>query len=346
VTSDLPSTASADASIEHSLLVPSILNGETSDVYFLRARQVLEAERINPTVTMEFFPSSEGILCGIREALGLLDRVLPDTAAVWAAPEGSSFKRRQVQLRVTAPYLSFGVYETALLGVLASESGWATAAKACIAAAGEIPVSSFGARHIHPLVAAQMDYAAVAGGCDSCSTVLGARLAGVTAAGTMPHALILIIGDTARTALAFERTIEKDVPRIALVDTFHDEAEEAIAVAGALTTAGSRLDGIRLDTPWERGGVTPALVHEVRSRLDQAGYPEVRIVVSGGITPERIEQFRLEGAPVDFYGVGSYISAGRPIDFTADIKEIEGKPIAKRGRIPGITQNSALERVR
>jgi nicotinate phosphoribosyltransferase len=34
-----------------------------------------------------------------------------------------------------------------------------------------------------------------------------------------------------------------------------------------------------------------------------------------------------------------------PIDFTGDLKEIDGKPIAKRGRIPGITPNPRLKRV-
>src|SRR3989337_1928717 len=47
--------------------------------------------------------------------------------------------------------------------------------------------------------------------------------------------------------------------------------------------------------------------------------------------------FRDAGAPVDSYAVGSYISGTAPIDFTGDIKEIDGRPIAKRGRIPGIT---------
>jgi nicotinate phosphoribosyltransferase len=75
-----------------------------------------------------------------------------------------------------------------------------------------------------------------------------------------------------------------------------------------------------------------------------AGYSHVKIVVSGGITPERIAYFKEAGAPVDSYGVGSYISGASPIDFTADIKEIEGKPVAKRGRIPGITPNPALVR--
>ena len=133
-----------------------------------------------------------------------------------------------------------------------------------------------------------------------------------------------------------------DVPRISLVDTFKDEAEESVLVARALK---GRLEGVRLDTPPERGRVSADLVKEVRARLDLEGFGEVKIFVSGGIDPERIRYFIENGAPVDSFGVGSYISGAKPIDFTADLHEVEGKPIAKRGRIPGITPNPRLKRV-
>ena len=126
------------------------------------------------------------------------------------------------------------------------------------------------------------------------------------------------------------------------MDTFRDEAEEALRVAHAL---GDRLYGIRLDTPAERGRVTADLVHEVRARLDVEGYQHVKIVVSGGLTPERIQYFKDAGAPVDSFAVGSYISGAAPIDFTGDIKEIDGQPIAKRGRIPGLTESPRLRPV-
>jgi nicotinate phosphoribosyltransferase len=79
--------------------------------------------------------------------------------------------------------------------------------------------------------------------------------------------------------------------------------------------------------------------------LDQAGFKHIRIFVSGGIDPERISHFIESGVPVDGFGVGSYISGAKPIDFTADLHAIEGKPIAKRGRTPGITPNPRLKRV-
>jgi nicotinate phosphoribosyltransferase len=158
----------------------------------------------------------------------------------------------------------------------------------------------------------------------------------------MPHSLVLIFGDTVRAAEAFDRHLGADVPRIVLVDTFKDEAEESLRVAKAL---GDRLYGVRLDTPSERGRVTPDLVREVRARLDLAGYGHVKIIVSGGLTPDRIRTFKEAEAPVDSYAVGSYISGATPIDFTGDLKEIDGQPIAKRGRIPGLTPNTRLQRV-
>jgi len=211
-----------------------------------------------------------------------------------------------------------------------------------VAAAGGIPITSYGARHVHPFVAGVMEYAAVVGGCAGCSSIVGARLAGMEPTGTMPHALIIVIGDTVEATIAFDKYMPPGVPRVSLVDTFKDEAEESLRVAQAL---GERLKSVRLDTPSERGRVTPELVREVRARLDLAGFKKVGIFVSGGFDVERITLFVEGGVPVDGFGVGSYISGARPIDFTADLHELEGKPVAKRGRIPGITPNPRLKRV-
>jgi nicotinate phosphoribosyltransferase len=320
-----------------------VLSGETADVYFVRTVDILLQEKLNPTATMEAFTSRDGILCGIEEVKALLSSVLPeDKREVWALAEGEAMSRKEVVLRITAPYQSYGVYETAIDGILAHCSGWATAARECVAAARGIPVISFGVRHVHPSVVGVMDYAAIVGGCSGCSSVAGARLAGIEPSGTIPHALIIIMGDTVKATVAFDKYIPAEVPRVSLVDTFKDEAEESLRVARAL---GKKLNSVRLDTPGERGGVTADLVKEIRARLDLDGFNKVGIFVSGGITPERITRFIESGAPVDGFGVGSYISDARPIDFTADLHEIEGKPIAKRGRIPGITPNPRLKRV-
>src|SRR5438105_1509643 len=153
---------------------------------------------------------------------------------------------------------------------------------------------------------------------------------------------VRLLGGTVKAALAFDEAMGDDVLRIVLVDTFKDEAEEALRVAAAL---GKRLRGVRLDTPGERGGVTVELVKEVRARLDLAGFEHVGIFVSGGLDAPRIAQFEAAKCPSHSYGVGMAISSAPPIAFTADIKEIAGKPVTKRGRIPGAAPNARLVRV-
>lgn len=314
-----------------------ILSGATSDVYFVRTREILCREgREDTVVTAEVFPERDGVMAGTPECLHLL-RGLP--VEVWALPEGETFREKQPIMRITGPYSVFGIYETALLGVLASSSGWATRARECVAAAAGHPVYCFGARHVHPAVAPVLERAAIVGGFSGAACILAAKLAGTRPVGTIPHALVLIMEDTVKAAVAYDTHMPPEAPRIILVDTFHDEAEEALRVARVL---GDKLAGVRLDTPKERGGVTPDLVREVRARLDQAGFSRVGIFVSGGLTPERISV--LVEAGVSAFGVGSYVSSAKPIDMTMDIKEMEGKPVAKRGRIPGLTPSEGLKR--
>ena len=322
-----------------------ILSGDSADVYFSRAEEILSKEDLDPFVVMEVFGRRDAVLCGIDEAKVLIAHVLGDEAAagnatVEALADGDLVTPKEVVMRIRARYRAFGLFETAMLGMMAQSTGWATAARECVEAAAPEPVISFGARHVHPEISDTLDYAAIVGGCVGASTPLGARLAGLAPTGTMPHSLVLIFGDTVRAAEAFDRHMPDDVPRIVLVDTFRDEAEESLRVAHAL---GDKLYGVRLDTPQERGRVTPELVAEVRARLDQAGFGHVKVIVSGGLNPERIRFFKERGAPVDSYAVGSYIAGARPIDFTGDLKEIDGRPIAKRGRIPGVTPSPRLQ---
>ncbi len=316
-----------------------IISGATTDIYFVKTQEILQTRNLADTVVVaEIFARKDGIMAGTAEAMGLLANC---EAEVWALPEGQPFQAKEVVMRIRGKYSDFGIYETALLGILASSSGWATAAAEIKKAAGDKKVLCFGARHVHPAVAPVMERAAVIGGVDGASCILGAKLAGLEPQGTVPHAIFLIMGDTVEVAKAYHEIMPAGENRTVLVDTFKDEAEEALRVAAAL---GGDLQGIRLDTPSERGGVTPGLVREIRARLDQAGYRHVRIFVSGGLDPEKIAVLKEAGA--DAFGVGSYISGAPAIDMTMDLKEVSGKPIAKRGRIPGITVNDRLVKLK
>jgi len=315
-----------------------ILSGLTTDIYFVRTMEILEALGLAATpVVAEVFTSRPGVMAGNDEVAALLEG---RGVELWALPEGERFEAREVVVRLSGPYRAFGPCETPLLGVLASTSAWATAAAECRDAAGDKPFICFGARHLHPAVASVMERAAIIGGAGGASCVLAAKLAGVRPSGTIPHAAILIAGDTLVVAEAYDRIMPPEAPRIVLVDTFQDEALETLRVARRL---GERLHGVRLDTPGERGGVTPELVREVRARLDQEGFHHVKIFVSGGLDPDRMRLLSAAGA--DAFGVGSYISRARPIDMTMDLKVIDGRPVAKRGRVPGLTPSPRLKRI-
>ena len=325
----------------HSASHQEVMSGLTSDIYFIRTQELLKhMGKLDTLTTAEVFASGAGIMGGIEEAVNFLKKIDEERKLqVWSLPEGAPMEEKEVVMRISGPYGVFGVYETAVLGMLASSSGWATAARECKEAAGDKKVFCFGARHVHPSVAPVMERAALIGGADGCSCVLGAKLMNKQPAGTVPHAVFLVVGDTVEVAYQYDQVMAEEDLRIILVDTFKDEAEESLRVAEALK---ENLQGVRLDTPSERGGVTPGLVKEVKARLKQAGYPHVQVLASGGITASRIPPLVEAGA--DAFGVGSYISRAPAIDMTMDIKEVEGKAMAKRGRIPGIKVNPRLER--
>ena len=78
-------------------------------------------------------------------------------------------------------------------------------------------------------------------------------------------------------------------------------------------------------------GVNERLVRKVRDVLDRDGFEQVKIVVSGGFTIDKIREFEQKQVPVDAYGVGSSLIRGSN-DFTADIVLTDGRPSAKVGR--------------
>lgn len=310
-----------------------IIEGKVSDVYFLRTKKILEEKKIDPYVKAEVaikrLPDNYdwGVLAGIEESLSLLSTV--DSVDVKCMPEGSIFFNEEPVMTIEGRYSSFGLYETAILGFLCHSSAVATKAARCKLAAGDKTVLNFGARRAHPAIAPMIERCAYIGGLDGVSTVIGGECIGQEPLGTIPHALILIMGSTVKATKAFDEIIERKVKRIALIDTFHDEKFEALHVSKAL---GSRLYGIRLDTPSSRRGSFKKIIEEVRWELDIRGYGDVKIVVSGGLDENDILELN---HIVDVYGIGTSISSAKVFDFALDIVEIENKKIAKRGKMSG-----------
>lgn len=307
--------------------------GEVTDVYFLRTEEILRERGLDKQVYMEVFLKSFpeesyrwGVFAGLEEVLVVLEG---RPVTVRALPEGSVFSPRTPVMTIEGKYLVFGELETTVLGCLCQASGIATRASRYRLAAGRKLLVSFGARRMHPAIAPMVERAAFIGGCDGVAAVASARLIGEQPSGTIPHALILIMGDTVEATRAFDDVIEKAVPRVSLIDTFNDEKFEALRVAESL---GAGLYGVRLDTPSSRKGNFRAILEEVRWELDLRGFSHVKLFVSGGLgVPDVIA---LKDA-VDAFGVGTGISSAASLDFSMDIVEIDGRPIAKRGKQSG-----------
>ena len=320
-----------------------IKSGKATDIYFIRTKRILEAKglsgvRVVAEVTASKLPERWpwGILCGVEEVARLFEGLPVD---VYCMPEGSVFYTRDYRglkepvMFIEGPYGEFCVYETPMLGLLCQASGVATKAARVKKAAGDCLVVSFGTRRMHPALAPMIDRAAFIGGLDAVSNVVGAEAVGQKPVGTMPHALIIVMGDQVAAWKAFDEVMEPDVPRVALVDTYYDEKVEAIMAAEAL---GEKLFGVRLDTPSSRKGSFKEIVREVRWELDLRGYKHVKIFVSGGLDEETVKKLVEAGA--DAFGVGTSVSNAPTVDFAMDVVEVEGRPVAKRGKFGGKKQ--------
>lgn len=319
----------------HTATDDEIKLGKISDVYFVRAAQILDHKNLHKRVKAEIRAASlpDGwnwaVISGIEETLHLLEGLEVD---VWSMKEGTIFEAEEPVLVIEGDYLKWAVFETALLGLICQASGVATKAARCKKAAGDRVVVSFGARRMHPALAPMIERSAFLGGCDGVAVVASAELIGEEPSGTMPHALILTIGDDAETYRLFDQIMPEGVKRVALIDTFSDEKFGALRAAEAL---GEHLFAVRLDTPSSRRGDFVKIMREVRWELDLRGYNHVNIFLSGGLNEEKIAEYNVYA---DAYGVGTSISNAPVVDFSLDIVEVEGKPFAKRGKMSGFKQ--------
>jgi len=321
--------------ILHAAREADILAGKTTDAYFERTVRILRQRNLHRHVTVEIRAGSlpDGwswaVLAGVEEALRVL-ATLKRKLDVGCAPEGSVFRASDPVLQIAGDYVDFCVYETPLVGLLCQASGIATTAARCRLAAGEKELLSFGARRMHPAIAPMVERAAFIGGCDGVASVAGARLIREPARGTMPHALVLCIGDTVEATRAFHDVVGRQkIPTISLIDTLTDEKFEAVRVAEAL---GNELAAVRVDTPASRRGDLVRLLREIRWELDLRGHQHVKIFVSGGLDETKLLALR---DVADGFGVGTHISNAPTVDFALDIVEMDGQPLAKRGKRSG-----------
>ena len=319
-----------------------IKDATATDMYFLHTKEVLKRNGINSKVVMEVYardlpyPGNWGVVSGIYEAAKLLEG-LPvnvqafDECSVFLA-DGSTAIYEPL-LTIEGRYIDFVEYETPLLGLLSSSTSISTKAARFRVAAGNRLLLSFGTRRVHPALSALVERACYLAGFDGVSNVLGADLLKLTPVGTMPHALVQVLGDQALAWTLFDKTVPKDIPRIVLVDTFWDEKAEAIR---ALEVLGPKLWGIRLDTPASRRGSFKKILEEVRWELNIRGGEKVKLIASGKLEEETLREL----APLaDGFGVGTAVAYPPVVDLSAKIVEVAEKGHrsyrAKRGGLGG-----------
>lgn len=319
-----------------------IKGAKTTDVYFLNTKEVLTKNHIDSEVVMEVFArdlpedARWGVLSGVYEVAKLLEGLPVD---VWAFDEGSIFLADgrgalyEPVMTISGRFRDFVEYENPILGLLSSSTSISTKASRFRVAAGERQLVSFGTRRVHPAMAPLVERSCYLAGFDGVSNVLGGKLLGVEPSGTMPHALVQVIGDQEKAWRLYDKTMPKGVKRTALVDTFWDEKTEAIK---AYETLGKKLWGVRLDTPASRRGSFRQIIEEVKWELKIRGGGAVKIFVSGRLSEEDIVQLK---DIVDGFGVGTTVAYPPTIDFSAKIVEVheKGKTYlrAKRGGLGG-----------
>src|SRR6185312_9508412 len=327
------------------LPVERIRSGYYSDAYFNFTRDLLVDSGRHPHVTVQVFQKQHSVLGGIDEAIAVLKLCSGDWDAldVRALHEADAIEPWEPVMQIDGDYSLFAHLETVYLGVLARRTRIMRNVREVVEAANEKPILFFPARHDHWLVQTGDGWAAHVAGAIGVSTDAQASWWGGRGMGTVPHGLIAAYdGDTVLAARKFADRYAEQMAVTVLVDFDNDSIGTAIAVAEDL---GDRLWGVRLDTSdtlvdtalWEEmgdfrpTGVNARLVRKVRAALDDAGHGRVRIVVSGGFTVDRIRTFEAEGVPVDAYGVGSSLIRGAN-DFTADVVQVNGRPVSKVGR--------------
>lgn len=309
-----------------------VIDGKITDVYFERTLRILKSKGVNPFVRAEFIAKSLpenwpwALFAGLEEAMYLMKHL---QISVRAMREGAVFYPFEPVMEIEGRYQDFCVYETAILGLICQASGIATKSARFKKLAGERPVISFGARRMHPILAPVIERNAYIGGCDGVAVVKSGEIIGEDPMGTMPHSLIICFGSTVEALKAYDEVLEPKLKRVALIDTFLDEKFECLNVAEAL---GNKLFAVRFDTPASRRGNFYRILMESRWELDIRGYKHIKFYVSGGIKEEDLPVLN---PLVDGYGIGTSISNARVVDYAMDIMEVEGKPIAKRGKWSG-----------
>lgn len=291
-----------------------------TDIYFLRSREILTKLKLDPFVRAQIFiRSGPGKAYGFSEIASILQRystITKNGGKIYSLTDGDTYTSCETILVIEARIQDIITLETMMLGVMSRATTQendhhgvdpkdvTSRVKKIVSLVGPRPVYYFGARHWHYTKDAEISKAAMMGGAISCSTTIGAATMNRLPVGTIPHSLEAIFAwkygnNTAvlESIRAFHRSINTDVPRIALVDWRNKEIDDAVMVARVLQ---HDLSGVRVDTCYENvmqgsdgeHGVSVSGVYALRCALNDAGFGWVTITLSSGFgDSEKVKKF-------------------------------------------------------
>jgi nicotinate phosphoribosyltransferase len=362
------------------LPVDRLRGAVSSDGGVARVREVLLAGGAAPRATVQISAERPCLVGGTDEVIALLKLSVEDwlVLSVFSLYDGDRADTGETVMTIEGPYDLFAALEPLILGTLARRTRVSTNARAFVEAARPKWVMAFPARHDHWLLEAGDALAAQIGGAlilspDPTVTSLGPSGGKSSLVlpplALMPHALIGAYGgDTLAAARAFAAHVgtpeanpagtasgqAEDVQFVVPVDYDNDAVRTALDVARALE---GRLWGVQLATPenlvdtsiipmmgtFVPTGVNAQLVWNVRNALDAEGLGDIKLLASSGVTLERIRQFEEEGVPVDAYGIGAALLAGRT-GFTAAVVQLD-RPLRLRVGSE-LRSNTRIEKVK
>ena len=222
--------------------------------------------------------------------------------SVWAIPEGTPIFPGEPIVTVEGPAIQAQLIETVLLVNINHQSLIATKANRIVRAASGRPVAEFGARRAQSYDAAVLGArAAYIGGVTSTSCVMAARDFGIPVSGTMAHSWVQMFPSEYEAFRKYAELYPENC--VLLVDTYNvtkSGVPNAIRVFDeVLRPAGIRPGGIRIDS-----GDIAYLSKRARRLLDEAGYPDAKIVVSNSLDEYIVRDLILQDAKVDSFGIG------------------------------------------
>lgn len=221
-----------------------------------------------------------------------------------AVPEGTVVFPHEPLVRVRGPLAQCQILETSLLTIVNFQTLIATKAARVCQAAGEHGVIEFGLRRSQGVDGGMSaGRAAYVGGCVGTSNVLAGKRYGIPIMGTHAHSWVMSFPSESESFMAWARALPNNC--VFLVDTYDTArgVENAIAAGRWLRGQGHEMMGVRLDS-----GDLGALARDARRRLDEAGFPNARIVASSDLDEHAIAALEASGAPIDLYGVGTRLA--------------------------------------